>query len=76
VIIESPFRSLVRPLMFYIDAMREAHPTDVLTVVLPEFVPAHWWEHYLHNQTALRIKAALLVQRGVVTANAPHHLRD
>jgi amino acid transporter len=75
VIIESPFRSLLAPLMSYIDAMHEAHPTDVITVVLPEYVPGHWWEHLLHNQTALRIKAALLFRRGVITANVPYHLR-
>jgi amino acid transporter len=75
VIIESPFRSLLAPLMAYIDAMHEAHPTDVITVVLPEYVPGHWWEHLLHNQTALRIKAALLFRRGVITANVPYHLR-
>ena len=74
VVIESPFRSLLAPLMAYIDAMHEAHPTDVITVVLPEYVPGHWWEHLLHNQTALRIKAALLFRRGVITANVPYHL--
>ncbi|MGH2614208.1 MAG: APC family permease [Thermomicrobiales bacterium] len=75
VIIESPFRSLLSPLMAYIDAMHEAHPSDVITVVLPEYVPCHWWEHLLHNQTALRIKGALLFRRGVITANVPYHMR-
>jgi amino acid transporter len=75
VIIESPFRSLLSPLLAYIDAMHEAHPGDVITVVLPEYVPGHWWEHLLHNQTALRIKAALLFRRGVITANVPYHMR-
>ncbi|MDF3040304.1 MAG: hypothetical protein K0Q71_3010 [Thermomicrobiales bacterium] len=75
VVIESPFRSLLSPLMAYIDAMHEAHPSDVITVVLPEYVPGHWWEHLLHNQTALRIKGALLFRRGVITANVPYHLR-
>jgi hypothetical protein len=74
VVIESPFRSLLAPLMAYIDAMHDAHPTDVITVVLPEYVPGHWWEHLLHNHTALRIKAALLFRRGVITANVPYHL--
>jgi hypothetical protein len=76
VIIESPYRSLMRPLIAYIDAVREAHPTDVITVVLPEYVPRHWWEHLLHNQTALRIKAALLFRPGIVVANVPYHLPD
>jgi len=59
VVIESPYRSLSRPLLAYIDTIRELHPEDTLTVILPEFVVAHWWEHLLHNQTALRLKAAL-----------------
>lgn len=74
VVIESPFRSLMRPLMMYLNAMREVHPTDVLVVVLPEYVPAHWWEHLLHNQTALRIKAALLFKRGIITVDVPYHV--
>jgi hypothetical protein len=75
VIIESPFRSLIGPLMAYVGAVKDAHPGDVTTIVLPEYVPGHWWEHLLHNQTALRIKGALLFKRGVVTANVPYHLR-
>lgn len=74
VIIESPFRSLLSPLLAYIDAMHEAHPSDVITIVLPEYVPGHWWEHLLHNQTALRIKGALLFRRGVITASVPYHM--
>ena len=74
VIIESPYRSLVSPLVSYVDALRDANPGTVITVVLPEFVPAHWWERLLHNQTALRLKFALYGQRGVVVANLPYHL--
>jgi amino acid transporter len=74
-IIESPFRSLVGPLLSYIDAMHAQHPGKTLTVVLPEMVPAHWWEQVLHNQTALRLKAALLFRPGVVVADVPYHLK-
>jgi amino acid transporter len=74
VVIESPYRSLLNPLMAYIDAVAETHPTDVVTVVLPEFIPRHWWEHLLHNQTALRIKAALLFRPGIIVASVPYHL--
>jgi amino acid transporter len=74
-IIESPFRSLVGPLLAYIDAMHVQHPNKTLTVILPEMVPAHWWENILHNQTALRLKAALLFRPGVVVANVPYHLK-
>jgi len=52
VVIESPFRSLAGPLLAYIDALHETHPEDTIVVVLPEYVPSHWWEHLLHNQTA------------------------
>jgi hypothetical protein len=74
-IIESPYRSLVGPLLAYIDAMHAQYPEKTLTVILPEMVPAHWWEQVLHNQTALRLKAALLFRPGVVVANVPYHLR-
>jgi hypothetical protein len=74
-IIESPYRSLVGPLLAYIDAMHVQHPGKTLTVVLPEMVPAHWWEQVLHNQTALRLKAALLFRPGIVVADVPYHLK-
>ena len=73
VIIESPYRSLVGPLVDYIDGVRNRYPTAVLTVVLPEYVPNHWWEQILHNQTALRIKAALLFRPGIVVTSVPYH---
>lgn len=74
VIIESPFRSLVGPLLAYIEALKESHPDDTLTVVLPEFVVSHWWENLLHNQTAFRLKIALLVHPGIVVTSVPYHL--
>jgi hypothetical protein len=75
VIIESPYRSLSRPLLAYIDAMRELHPEETLTVLLPEFVVSHWWEFPLHNQTAFQLKTALLSRPGIVVTNIPQHLR-
>ena len=74
IIVESPFRSLTGPLLAYIDALKETHPHDTITVVLPEFVPSTWWEHLLHNQTALRLKAALLFHPGIVVTNVPYHM--
>jgi hypothetical protein len=74
VIIESPYRSLGGPLLAYIDALQETYPNDTMTVVLPEYVPSRWWEHLLHNQTALRLKAALLFHPGVVVTNVPYHM--
>ena len=75
VIIESPYRSLLGPLLHYIDGVRERYPDSVVTVVLPEYVPVHWWEQILHNQTALRIKAALLFRPGIVVTSVPYHLQ-
>src|SRR5581483_10008979 len=75
-IIESPYRSLVGPLLAYVDAIHTRHPEKTLTVILPEMVPAHWWEQILHNQTALRLKAALLFRPGVVVASVPYHLHS
>jgi amino acid transporter len=74
-IIESPYRSLLRPILAYIEAVHQRHPEDTLTVIVPEFVVAHWWEYMLHNQMALRLKAALLFRPGVAVLNVPQHLR-
>ncbi|MCC6174030.1 MAG: APC family permease [Chloroflexi bacterium] len=74
VIIGSPFRSLAEPLLSYVDALREMYPTDTITVILPELVPSRWWENLLHNQTALRLKAALLFHPGIVVTSVPYHL--
>lgn len=74
VIVESPYRSLIGPLLSYVDALRQTHPADTVNVVLPEFVVSHWWEHLLHNQTALRLKAALLFHPGIVVTSVPYHL--
>ncbi|MGZ6368917.1 MAG: amino acid permease, partial [Ktedonobacteraceae bacterium] len=75
-VIESPYRSLIRPMLAYIDTIRERHPDDTLTLVLPEFLVAHWWEYILHNQTAFRLKAALLFRPGIVVTDVPQHLRN
>jgi amino acid transporter len=75
VVIESPYRALVAPLLAYIDLVDRQEPHDTLTVVLPEFVARHWWEQLLHNQTALRLKAALLFRPGTVVTSVPYHLR-
>ncbi|TMC23800.1 MAG: amino acid permease, partial [Chloroflexi bacterium] len=74
VIIESPYRSLTRPLLAYVETMRELHAEETLTVILPEFVVAHWWEFPLHNQTALQLKTAFLTQPSIVVTDIPQHL--
>jgi amino acid transporter len=74
VVLSSPYRSLVRPLMKYIDEVDKHYEDDVLTVILPEFIPSKWWQHLLHNQTALLIKATLLFSKGRVVTSVPYHL--
>jgi amino acid transporter len=76
VVLPSPYRSLIRPIMKYIDEMDAAYDDDVLTIILPEFIPSKWWQHLLHNQTALFIKAALLFSKGKVVTSVPYHLND
>jgi len=74
VVIESPYRSLGGPLIRYLREEASTHPADTLLVVLPEYVPGRWWEHLLHNQTALRLKAKLLFQPGVFVVSVPYHI--
>ncbi len=74
VLIESPYRSLIGPLLSYIDALDRQSPDDTVTIILPEFLPARPWEYLLHNQSALRLKAALLFRRNTVVADVPYLL--
>jgi amino acid transporter len=74
VLIESPYRSLMGPLFAYLADLRAHSPHRTLTVVIPEFVPSHWWENLLHNQTALRLAAALLFHPGIVVVSVPYRL--
>jgi hypothetical protein len=73
-VLASPYRSLIRPILRYIDQVDDRYADDVLSVILPEFVPSKWWQHLLHNQTAIAIKAALLFRKGVVVISVPYHL--
>jgi hypothetical protein len=71
VVVESPFRETVRPLRGYIRTLRRDHPGDVIAVVIPEYVVEHWWQHLLHNQTALRLKARLRFEPAVAITSIP-----
>ncbi|HYY54526.1 MAG TPA: APC family permease [Candidatus Dormibacteraeota bacterium] len=72
----SPYRALLGPLQSYLDAIDRGDPRRPITVVLAEFVPRHWWEYALHNQTALRIKLALFFRPNTVVIDVPYHLED
>jgi amino acid transporter len=76
VVVASPYRSLARPIFNYVDRVRRGSPNVLITVVLPEFVPAKWWQNLLHNQNTLFLKGALLFKKGVVVTNVPYHLEQ
>ena len=75
VVLDSPYRSLMEPLLEYVGRVSAEHPNDYVTIVLPEFVPAKWWHHLFHNQRALLIKGALLFKPNTVVTSVPFHLR-
>jgi hypothetical protein len=75
VVLESPYRSLMEPLLEYIERVDAERPDDYVTIVLPEFIPARWWHHLFHNQRALLIKGALLFKPNTVVTSVPFHLR-
>ncbi len=76
VILESPYRALIGPLVAYMDALARQDPNRPIMVVLSEVVPRHWWENLLHNQTALRLKLRLFYRRNTIVADVPYHLPD
>jgi len=74
VVLSSPYRSLLTPFLEYLDHLLALGENHWVTIVIPEFVPAKWWQHLLHNQTALLIKGALLFRKNVVVTDVPYHL--
>jgi hypothetical protein len=75
VVLNSPYRSLLAPFLGYVDHLLSLGERHIVTVVIPEFIPARWWQQLLHNQTALLIKGALLFRKGVVVVDVPFHLK-
>lgn len=76
VVVDSPYRSLVQPFLAYINALDRTKPGQIITAVLPEFVPHRPWERLLHNQLALRLKKALLSRAKVVLVDVPFHFTE
>jgi amino acid transporter len=80
VVVESPYRALVGPVVTYLDVLDRAWPPDRETpttiVVLPEYVARHWWDRLLYNQTAKRLKAALVGREHTVIADVPYRRSD
>jgi hypothetical protein len=73
-VVESPYREITKPVLDYVKRVRTDNPRDVVTVYIPEYVVGRWWEQFLHNQSALRLKGRLLFQPGVMVTSVPWQL--
>ena len=82
VVLPSPYRSVLKPLVEYVENLRMVSPGELVTIVVPEIVPRNWWEHLLHNKTALYVRTAFLFRPNVVVTAVPfllghsYRLRD
>jgi amino acid transporter len=74
VVLPSPYRSVMMTLLDYIEELLEKDPNGWVTVVIPEILPARWWQNILHNQRALMLKGALLFKERVILTDVPFHL--
>jgi len=72
IVVESPFRSLVRPLVRYLEDAAANAADQVVIVLLPEYVPRHWWERFLYNDSARRIEHSLLGRPNILVAAVPY----
>jgi amino acid transporter len=75
-VLDSPYREVTRTVVDYVRSIRRSSPRDVITVFIPEYVVGHWWEHLLHNQSALRLKGRLLFSPGVMVVSVPWQLNS
>ncbi|MFF8606307.1 APC family permease [Streptomyces sp. NPDC015346] len=75
-ILDSPYREITRPVIEYVKNIRRESPRDAVSVYIPEYVVGHWYEHLLHNQSALRLKGRLLFTPGVMVTSVPYQLRS
>ncbi|MFE4692556.1 MULTISPECIES: APC family permease [Streptomyces] len=75
-ILDSPYREVTRPVIDYVKSLRKDRPRDVISVYIPEYVVGHWYEHLLHNQSALRLKGRLLFTPGVMVTSVPYQLES
>ena len=76
VIVESPLRAFMRPLLNYVDALHKQNPGGFVTIILPEFITAHWWERFLHNRTAEQLTQAFKKHPNVAVVNVPYLLQE
>ncbi|WP_129673286.1 APC family permease [Candidatus Chloroploca sp. Khr17] len=74
VVLDSPYRSLVTPVLKYVQEIEGRYRDDQVMVILPEFIPSRWWEHLLHNQTGFLLRAALMFRAGKTVISVPYKL--
>jgi hypothetical protein len=75
-VLESPYREITRPVVDYVKAIRRDSPRELVVVFVPQYVVGHWWENVLHNQSALRLRARLQFQPGVMITSVPWQLES
>ncbi|HZP82965.1 MAG TPA: KUP/HAK/KT family potassium transporter, partial [Chthonomonadaceae bacterium] len=75
-ILDSPYRTLIGPLLRYLDAAENVRSDDIITVIIPEFVPARWWQHFLHNASGWLIRLILFYRRDIVLASVRYYLDE
>ncbi|MER7750534.1 APC family permease [Kitasatospora sp. NPDC097643] len=73
-VLDSPYREITKPVVQYVREYRRTSPRDAVAVFIPEYVVGHWWEHLLHNQSALWLKSRLLFTAGVMVISVPWQL--
>ncbi|WP_371503453.1 APC family permease [Kitasatospora sp. NBC_00374] len=73
-VLDSPYREITKPVVHYVRTVRRTSPRDAVAVFIPEYVVGHWWEHLLHNQSALWLKSRLLFTPGVMVISVPWQL--
>ena len=75
-LLSAPYRDIASVILQYVRGRRRAMPTEMLVVYMPQFLVTHWWENFVHNQSALRLRAALLGVPGVVITIVPWQLGE
>jgi amino acid transporter len=75
-VIESPYREITRPVVDFVKGIRRGSPRELVVVFVPQYVVGHWWENVLHNQSALRLRARLQFQPGVMITTVPWQLES
>jgi hypothetical protein len=75
-VLESPYREITRPVVDYVKGIRRDSPRELVVVFVPQYVVGHWWENVLHNQSALRLRARLQFQPGVMITTVPWQLES